>query len=109
MTDPHIAALVRSMDEGFRFLHLRDGAEVTAIHAERWRHGAVDAFTVREPEMAFGLRLRTEDYPHGDPLWQRCGSVAEVVAGLLELPPHGGPGAPTRTAGARMWLPSDVR
>ncbi|MQA07492.1 MAG: hypothetical protein GEU98_02880 [Pseudonocardiaceae bacterium] len=104
---PHIAAIVRSKDAGFRFLHVRDKHSVIAIHAERWRFGAVDAYTVRAPSEAMAARFRAEDYGRGDPLWQVTGTVAEVITELLGLPPHGAPGAPTRArpAPSELWIP----
>lgn len=109
---PHIAAIKSSVLAGFRFLHLRagDGAAVTAIHAERRRNGAVDSFTVQHMTEAIASRFRLDEYPCGDPLWQEHGTVADVVTALLNLPPHGAPGAPTltRRTSSSLWLPGNT-
>jgi hypothetical protein len=107
---PHIAALERAVAAGFRFTSLTDerGSTVTALYAERWcREGVVETIAVRGMEEAIAARIRVEDYPRGDPLWQHPGTVAEVVAELLALPAHGTPGAPrhTRPRSSSLWLP----
>ncbi|RRO17041.1 hypothetical protein EIL87_12260 [Saccharopolyspora rhizosphaerae] len=96
---PHITAIRRSVDAGFRFLHLSDadGREVIAIHAECFRGGVVDTYTVRAMNEAVGARFRADDYPDGDPLWQHHGPVVDVVTALMALPPPGVRGAPSQT------------
>jgi hypothetical protein len=111
---PHIAAIQRSVNAGFRFVHLRapDSGVVEVIHAERWScQGVVETYAFRDTTEALGARFRCEDYPYGDPLWEISGSVAEVIRALLELPPHGAPGAPVlaRRASSSLWLPGGVR
>lgn len=105
---PHLAAIQRSMTAGFQFLHLRDSeGQPVAIHAER-RHGeVVETYTVQTTTEAIAARYRTEDYPGGDPLWEEHGTVEQVIAALLALPPHGAPGAPTTTrrTSSSLWLP----
>lgn len=107
---PHIAAIRRSVNAGFRFLHLSDadGREILAIHAERFRGSVVDTYTVRAMNEAIGARFRADDYPDGDPMWQRHGPVDDVVTALMALPPHGAPGAPNRTLrrSSGLWLPN---
>ncbi|MEU6265634.1 hypothetical protein [Saccharopolyspora shandongensis] len=95
---PHHDALLRAIDAGFQFLHLSEGEgqEIAAIYAERWcSYGVVESFTICGMNEASSARIRTEDYPDGDPLWQHTGSVEAVITELLALPPHGFPGAPT--------------
>jgi catechol 2,3-dioxygenase-like lactoylglutathione lyase family enzyme len=105
----HLAAIALSVDAGFRFLHLPDAHGVVAIHAERRRYGAVDTFTFRAADEAVAARFRDDDYAaaRSQPLWQRSGSVAEVVTELLALPPHGTSGSPAlaRRAASSLWLP----
>lgn len=107
---PHIAALERAVEAGFRFSSLADerGLAITALYAERWcRDGVVETIAVRGMAEAIAARTRVEDYPRGDPLWQHLGTVAEVVAELLALPAHGSRGAPTvtRPRSSSLWLP----
>lgn len=105
----HIQAIARARDAGFTFLHLRDGIGITAIHAERHcPTGVVETITLRARTEAVAARYRTEDYENaGNPLWQRIGTVLEVITELLELPAHGEPGAPVlvRRASSSLWLP----
>lgn len=106
---PHINAIRRSVAAGFRFLHLREGESVavTAIHAQRLCGGVVETYTFRHMTEAVAARFRAEDYPRSDPLWQQQGTVEAVITALLDLPPHGAPGAPatTRLAPSSLWLP----
>ncbi|WP_216213095.1 hypothetical protein [Amycolatopsis aidingensis] len=96
-----IDAIMRSREAGFCFTHLRDGGELTAIHAQRWRCGALDTYVVRSPTDAYAARFRAEDR---HPLWQLGGPATEVIEALLDLPAHGTDGAPTRTRSG-LWLP----
>ncbi|MBB5155951.1 hypothetical protein [Saccharopolyspora phatthalungensis] len=106
---PHIAAIRRSMDEGFQFLHLPDleRQELAAIYAERQYGGVVESYTIRDTDKAIAARFRVEDYPDGDPLWQAHGAVEEVITALLELPPPDTPAAPSRTRrpSSALWVP----
>ncbi|WP_190823488.1 hypothetical protein [Saccharopolyspora pogona] len=102
---PHIAALLLAVDARFQFLHFSE-----AIYAERWcSSGVVETIALRGMSEAVAARIRVEDYPHGDPLWQEIGTVAEVIDALLALPPHGHPGAPmlARHASSSLLLPGD--
>lgn len=106
---PHIAAIRRSMDEGFRFLHLPEPGRqgLAAIYAERQYGGFVENYTIRDTDEAIAARFRAEDYPDGDPLWQVHGTVEEVITALLELPPPDRPAAPSRTRRrpSALWVP----
>lgn len=107
---PHLQALRTCVRAGFRFLHLRDdNGRIIAIHAERRSaRGVVETITVRALTEAIASRTRASDYPAGHPLWQRMGTVADVIGELLELPPHGtsrAPMAALRTPA--LWRPGD--
>lgn len=105
----HFTAIARARAAGFRFLHLRDGIGIVAIHAERTAPGgAVETITLRARTEAVAARYRPADYERGgDPLWQHTGTVAEVIDELLALPPHEAAGAPNRAqpASSALWLP----
>ncbi|MPZ66232.1 MAG: hypothetical protein GEU83_12185 [Pseudonocardiaceae bacterium] len=119
MTDeerPHIDAIGRSMEAGFRFLHLRsdDGLVVAAIYAERWRDGALDTYTALGMTEAMAARYPAPGGPADvdpHPLWHASGSVQEVVTDLLALPRHGERGAPRKRlqAPSNLWLPPSAR
>ncbi|MBK1788233.1 hypothetical protein [Prauserella cavernicola] len=71
----------------------------------------VETYAFQDMTEAVAARFRAGAYPSGDPVWQEHGTVADVIAALLELPPHGAPGAPTTTrrAPSSLWLPSGLR
>jgi hypothetical protein len=107
---PHIAALRRAVSAGFGFRQLADsdGVAIAALYAERRsRDGVVENIVLCGMTEAIASRIRTEEYPTGDPLWQHTGTVADVITELLALPAHGSRGAPTRThrASDSLWLP----
>lgn len=106
---PHLAAIARARDAGFEFLHLHDGIGITAIRAERHSPaGVVETVTLCARTEAVAARYRIEDYHRGGhPLWERTGTVAEIITELLNLPAHGRPGAPTRSrsASSSLWRP----
>lgn len=106
---PHLKALARCVEDGFRFLHMPTDGQVVAIHAERRSvRGVAETIIFRHWTNAVAARTRLEDYPDGHPLWQAQGSVAEVIGKLLELPPHGTPGAPVVALKASaLWRPGD--
>lgn len=105
----HIHAIARARDAGFRFLHLRDGIGINAIHAERHSlTGVIETITLRARSEAIAARYRTEDHQRGGhPLWQRTGTVADIITELLQLPAPGEPGAPAlaHRASSSLWLP----
>ncbi|TCP43887.1 hypothetical protein EV191_12041 [Tamaricihabitans halophyticus] len=112
---PHLAALRQAVDAGFHFRPLafrpEDGGVPAALHGERWSStGVVETISMQAMTEAIAARIRIEDYPRGDPLWQLVGTVAEVIAELLALPAHGSPGAPTlaRRASSSLWLPGNT-
>lgn len=109
---PHIAAVRRSVEAGFQFLHLCDSADrtVMAIHAQRLRDDVIETYTIRDMTEAVAARFRADDYPDSDPVWQVHGTVEEVISALLALPPHGTPDAPmtARRASSSLWLPGGV-
>jgi hypothetical protein len=97
MTDaefaPHLAALARCVEEGFRFREIADG-----LHGSRIREQAIEVLLIRDVSEALAARYRMADLDNSGPvaaLWSAGGSVADVVAGLLSLPRHGERGAPS--------------
>jgi hypothetical protein len=97
MTDaefaPHLAALSRCVEEGFRFREIPDG-----LHGFRIRAQAIEVLLIRDVSEALAARYRMADLDNPGQvaaLWSAGGSVAAVVAGLLSLPNHGDRGAPS--------------
>ncbi|MCX2733299.1 hypothetical protein OOZ19_23905 [Saccharopolyspora sp. NFXS83] len=108
---PHLAAIRASVCAGFRFQHLPSRDEVLAVYGFRASHGAMDTYVAHDRHDATAARYRLDDLDHGSPRppWERHGNVADVVAELLELPPHGTRGAPGRTGStSELWLPAHV-
>lgn len=70
------------------------------LYYEGHRGAVVDTYSVTSMTVATSARWRTIDYfEEGSaavPLWRHFGAVGEVISAVLELPPDGEPGAPTR-------------
>lgn len=106
---PHIEALETSVRHGFRFQHLPNTGDIAEVLGIRVQHDTIDVFRARSAEDALAARFRVDDLEHGTPtaLWHHRGTVADVIAELLALPPHGTHGTP-RLATVRapdLWLP----
>lgn len=69
----------------------------------------MDMFRASSADDALAARFRVEDLESSSPqaVWHRYGPVAEAVRALLELPPHGSPGAPSLARSRSLWLPGD--
>ncbi|WP_243789916.1 hypothetical protein [Saccharopolyspora gloriosae] len=109
---PHLAAIRASVRAGFRFQHLPSRDEVLAVYGFRASRGAMDTYVAHDRHDATAARYRLDELDQSSPkpLWERHGTVADVVYELLELPPHGTRGAPDRTGRAgTLWLPAHVR
>ncbi|WP_235883520.1 hypothetical protein [Saccharopolyspora elongata] len=106
---PHLDALRASVLAGFRFLHLPRFDDVLVLQGLRIAHGAMDMFRASSADDALAARFRVEDLESSSPqaVWHRYGPVAEAVRALLELPPHGSPGAPSLARSRSLWLPGD--
>lgn len=103
---PELALLIDLVDASWLFIHRRDDEGVDQIDAFRaWPTGHLDAISVRSPTDANGLRTLTDE---NGIVWQRMGTLREVVHGLLELPAPGDPNAPYLVKGhaPRLWTPS---
>jgi hypothetical protein len=99
---PHLDALERACAAGFRVAPMA----AAVIHAERRHDGVVDAYTAIGWREASAARYRAEDYPHGHVLWEKTGTVVEVITELLALPRDGERGAPslTRRPDNGLWV-----
>ncbi|MQA09963.1 MAG: hypothetical protein GEU98_15695 [Pseudonocardiaceae bacterium] len=108
------AALEQARRLGFRFTCLSDDYGITALCGERPRvGGAIDMCMITDIHEALAMRFRLDNHGRtdGGPVWKRRGTVAEVIADLLALPPPGAPGAPTRELRppSDLWLPHGAR
>lgn len=109
---PHLAALEASVLAGFRFRYLPALDDLAAVQGFRVGSGVLDVFVVESADSASAARFRIEDVENSHApaaLWHRRGAVADVVTELLELAPHGSPGAPA-LANERpgdLWVPCD--
>ncbi|MFI0465220.1 hypothetical protein ACH347_14185 [Saccharopolyspora sp. 5N102] len=105
-----IAAIEASMRAGFRFRHLPTIDNLLALQGIRISSGVIDVYLTEAPHIASAARFRVEDIESGvapPSLWYRNGTVEEVVRALLDLPPHGSPGAPNLARSRSLWLPGD--
>jgi hypothetical protein len=106
---PHIAAIARAVQAGFRQIQL---AACPVLFYERRREAVVETCSVEGITSAKAARWRIEDYQGrgGGPLWEISGTVADVIGELLALPRHGSRGAPSlaRPRSSDLWVPGDV-
>lgn len=86
---PEIELLLVIRDGGWRFLPQEaDREQLDGFRAwpERWR----DGIRIRSATDVLGIRTN----PDGDIVWERTGTLADVVGGLLALPAPDEPNAP---------------
>lgn len=103
---PGLALLVDLRDAGWSFIHRRSDQGVEQIDAFRaWPTNCLDAISVRSATDANGLRTITDEQGI---VWQRTGTLDEVVHGLLELPRPGARNAPHLVVARapRLWMPN---
>jgi hypothetical protein len=87
---PHLDALRRARSLGF----FPVGG--SGMFLERRAGGVVETITFVDMSKAMSARWLASDYERGvGLLWQKDGTIADVIGELLELPPHRFPGAPT--------------
>lgn len=103
---PELRHLLDLRDAGWQFFPRTgvDGELVEVRGVRTWPgSGSADAIMVRYTTDA--AALRTDD--DGGIVWQREGSLVDVVEGLITLPPPGTPGAPSlvKATSPRLWTP----
>ncbi|SHG97366.1 hypothetical protein [Streptoalloteichus hindustanus] len=107
---PELRHLITLRHCGWRFLPplVRDGQHVEIDGFREWPEGSRDVIGVRSPTEVTGLRMTGEDPP--GIVWERTGSLGEVVLALLSLPAPGDRLAPRRITGSapRLWTPGDA-
>ncbi|MGC7102741.1 hypothetical protein ACPZ19_49425 [Amycolatopsis lurida] len=107
-TFPELRRLADLLIAGWMFLpvHDRDGELIEVRGVRTWPGtGTADALMVRYATDAAALRT---DHA-GGVVWQREGDLAEVVDGLLALPPPDAPGAPhlVKATAPMLWTPQN--
>ncbi|WNV83703.1 hypothetical protein [Umezawaea sp. Da 62-37] len=86
---PEIAMLLIVRDGGWRFLPQEpDRDQLDGFR--QWPEGWRDGLRVRSGTDALGIRTN----PDGDIVWERSGTLTDVVTELLSLPAPGDPSAP---------------
>jgi len=103
---PELRRLIDLRDAGWEFLprHDDDGGLVEVRGVRTWPgSGSADALMVRYVTDAAALRC---DHA-GGVVWQREGTLAEVVDALITLPAPDTPGAPrlVTATGPKLWTP----
>ena len=101
---PELRRLIDLREAGWVFLPgFTDGelTEVRGVHT--WPDGWAEVIRVRYTTDVAGLRID----PDGGGVWQREGTLCEVVDGVLALPAPSAPGAPRLViaTGPLMWTP----
>jgi hypothetical protein len=108
---PSLQHLILIREAGWKFLPIDDPGDPNAVldAARIWSAGWRDCIRVREETDAIGLRIRVPADKHTAPaiVWERSGTLAEVVHELLALPAPGERHAPTLITGAapKLWTP----
>ncbi|GGM67168.1 hypothetical protein GCM10012275_42100 [Longimycelium tulufanense] len=103
---PELRHLITIRDAGWRFLPAPkvDGVPVR-VDGFRDHGGYQDAIRVESPTNAMGLRMTCDDPP--GIVWERTGTLGEVVTELVLLPPPGHRLAPYLVTGtAPLLVPS---
>lgn len=103
---PELAGLIALRNRGWTFRHLRNAAgDVLRISGFcRWPGGWSDGLVVLGATDAVGFRILVGNPP--GLVWERPGTLADVVVGLLHLPPPHDPRAPCliiSTAPPTLW------
>lgn len=103
---PRLAGLQTLVDRRWLFITHRDenGRPVHLDGFLCWPGDVTDALSVHSETNAFGVRTLGDE---NDLVWQRTGTLADVVDGLLELPAPDAPNAPRLVIGrtAPLWTP----
>lgn len=90
---------------GWQFTPVVADGEVTGLNAVKtWPNsGWADGLMVLSATDVKALRTD----PDGGVVWQRTGTLAEIVTDLITLPPPGAPGAPRLVKGSipTLWTP----
>ncbi|GAB2870846.1 hypothetical protein [Lentzea nigeriaca] len=108
---PSLQHLILIREAGWKFLPVKNPGDPDAEldGARIWPAGWRDCIRVRDETDALGLRIRVPADKHTAPsiVWERGGTLAEVVHELLTLPSPGAPLAPTLVIGAvpKLWTP----
>jgi len=102
---PGLRCLLDLRESGEWFFQpvLTNGQLTLVAGARVWRGGWSDAITIRDETDAKGFRCD----PAGGVVWNREGSLTEVLDGLLELPAPHQPNAPrlVKAQAPNLWLP----
>ncbi|SDY70368.1 hypothetical protein SAMN05216215_103310 [Saccharopolyspora shandongensis] len=108
--EQHIQAIEDTCRAGYRFLYLPNLENLTMLQAFHSAHGATDWYCAGSATEAIGSRF-VLDFGRPRQLWQACGSVTDVIGELLQLPPHGSPGAPSLALSgpSDLWVPPLAR
>ncbi|MEV5543943.1 hypothetical protein AB0L13_44755 [Saccharopolyspora shandongensis] len=108
--EQHIQAIEDTRRAGYRFVYLPNLESLTMLQAFHPSHGATDWYCAASATEAIGARF-VIDFGRPRQLWQACGSVTDVIGELLQLPPHGSPGAPSLALSgpSDLWVPSLAR
>lgn len=106
---PSLSGLVTIRRAGWRFLPvvMEDGWPDELDAVKVWPQGWRDGIRVRSESDALGIRVRLNSPP--EIVWERGGTLVEVVGGLLCLPAPGHRLAPRLAVGSApagaLWTP----
>ncbi|MGO1056961.1 hypothetical protein [Crossiella sp. CA198] len=104
---PVLAGLAMIKDAGWSFLHrsVVDGVPTQIDGFRAWPDGWIDAIRVLSETDAMALRTNGDEPP--GLVWERTGTLADVIEGLLGLPMPDDRLSPrlVRAKGPMLWTP----
>jgi len=106
---PSLQYLILIREADWIFLPIDDPGDPNAVldGARVWPAGWRDCIRVRDETDALGLRIRVITGQPSEIVWERGGTLVDVVFSLLELPEPGSRLAPTLVVGKapKLWTP----
>jgi len=91
---PELAHLITLRESGWRFMPVTtdDGRPTEVDGFRAWPGGVTDGIRIYSATNVLGIRTTPTDPP--GLVWERTGTLGQIVAGLLSLPAPGTPLAP---------------
>lgn len=106
---PSLKSLILIRDAGWKFLPIEGGGAAGLDATRVWPGGWRDCLRIHDEDDALGLRIRVAPDKHSTSVivWERDGTLADIVGELLALPAPETRLAPHLAIGTapRLWTP----